>query len=223
MAPGELLCSASSYRCRISETAPPSRKELRVELPEQLEEASVVAAVGLPGGLRSGLDGDENVGMVRAGNNFVFLPTEQYALWAMGFVPRPLPVILEEARRAHLTEAAQLADALFEAELWVALHGRETDDRQALERLRLQLTSIGLGEGDKGRFRLGNAALEPYVELDIATYALVMMSNSTASLWDLATEAAAELGRSPDELVRRIVPILPTLVQSGAAVLDLAR
>jgi len=189
----------------------------------QRDEAGVVAAVGIPGGLRSGVSDAQNVGVVRAGDEFIFLTTTLYAVWAMAFVPRPSGEIVLEADRSGIGDADELSSELLRLGLWARFHEDLETDRGTLERLRLHLVSMGLGEEEAGRFRLGNAQMQTYLELDIASYALVLMSNSSASLWDLCEQASSHLDESADTVAIRMLPIIPKLVQSGAAVLDLAR
>jgi hypothetical protein len=181
-------------------------------------------AVGVPLGRWPVPAGDENAppaAIIRRGVQFLLVDLSTFELFLFAIRPRRRSELLAVAEDAGAGDPVEMTESMIGGGLLIPFGGDSDEDLWRLGALRLHPLGIGLGgdEGDRGSCRIARHDLRPLLVCDFVTYA-VWAASDGRPLRVVCQQIAASYGLSPDDVLRRVVRVLPGLLESGAAFLD---
>jgi hypothetical protein len=198
--------------------------------PEEVSTPSIdrgpsLVAVGVPyGRWRDPRDAHlPSMAIIRQGERFVVVELEVLDVFLPAIRPRYRSELLATAEEAGAEDPVQLVDAVLDAGLLLPFGADPGEDVERLRRLRLQPVGIGLGDDGKvpGAYRIASHDLRPLLECDPVTYA-VWAASDGRSIGRICELVGAAYGVAADEVLHHIVGVLPQLLESGAAFLDVS-
>jgi hypothetical protein len=181
-------------------------------------------AIGVPLGRWSspGDTGSPPAALVRQGGQFLLVDLGAFEVFLSAMHPRHHSELVTAAEEAGFDDPVELTDSVIQQGLLVPFGNDPGEDLRRLQDLRLQPIGIGLGDlgTEPGSCRIARHDLKPLLECDAVTYS-VWAASDGRSLGTVSEQIGSSYGVGRDEVLRHVIRVLPQLVESGAAFLDL--
>lgn len=181
-------------------------------------------AIGVPLGRWSRPDDTDSppAAIVRQGDQFLLVDLGAFEVFLSATRPRHRSELFMAAEEAGFEDPAELTEAVIQRGLLIPFGNDPGEDLRRLGDLRLQPIGIGLGDlgTEPGTCRIAGHDLKPLLECDAVTYS-VWAASDGRSLGIVGEQIGSSYGVGRDELLRHVIRVLPRLVESGAAFLDL--
>jgi hypothetical protein len=181
-------------------------------------------AIGVPLGRWSspGDSGSPPAAIVRQGGQFLLVDLGAFEVFLSAIRPRHRRELLTAAEEAGFEDPAELTESVIQRGLLVPFGNDPDEDLRRLGDLRLQPIGIGLGDlgTQPGSFRIAGHDLKPLLECDAVTYS-VWAASDGRSLGTVSEQIGSSYSVGQDVVLRHVIRVLPGLVESGAAFLDL--
>lgn len=184
----------------------------------------LLMAVGIPAGCFYNGTGS-GVAMVRYGDGLKSLTLAEYGVWISALVPQGRLEIDGGWAASGVPHAGQMIDDLIARGLLVRLGNSVRSDRSIIETHCVRLLALGMGntptEPLQYRFA-GHGALAP-ICVSGPVYLALILSDAGVSLSKACEDVAAERGEIVEEFSEAVAGLLPTILASGVALLDVSR
>jgi hypothetical protein len=181
-------------------------------------------AIGVPLGRWSspGDTGAAPAAIVRQGDQFLLVDLGTFEVFLSAISPRQRSELVMAAEEAGFEDPVEPAESMIQRGLLVPFGNDPGEDLRQLRDLRLQPIGIGLGDlgTEPGSYRIARHDLKPLLECDAVTYS-VWAASDGRSLGTVSEQIGSSYGVGRDEVLRHLIRVLPGLVESGAAFLDL--
>jgi hypothetical protein len=205
---------------------PQSRVQDQLSEPDSIGLAAELRymAIGVPLG-RWSSPGDIDsppAAIVRQGDQFLLVDLGAFEVFLSAMRPRHRSELLMAAEEAGFEDPGELAESVIQRGLLVPFGNDPGEDLRRLGDLRLQPIGFGLGDlgTEPGTCRIAGHDLKPLLECDAVTYS-VWAASDGRSLNTVSEQIGSSYGVGRDEVLRHLIGVLPQLVESGAAFLDL--
>lgn len=178
-------------------------------------------AVGIPMGRRR--TRSEPVFGVRRGVTFHDLSAVEYEIWMAGLDALSLREMVERTAGIPSDMVENATERLARDGLLVRVGDSEKSNNQFLHKHRLVAMGFGLGEleGHEGAYSITGQDMVPRISVDSQLYAIWIGIGGNANMWETCEAIAEDVNQSTETVVAHFLEALPTLMQSGLAVLDL--
>lgn len=201
-----------------------TREQLPEPDPTGLAAELKYMAIGVPLGRWSspGDPASPPAAIVRQGGRFLLVDLGAFEVFLSAMRPRHRSELLMAAEEAGLENPVELAESVIQHGLLIPFGNDPGEDLRRLRDLRLQPIGIGLGDlgTEPGSCRIAGHDLKPLLECDAVTYS-VWAASDGRSLGTVSQQIGSSYGVERDEVLRHVIRVLPRLLESGAAFLDL--
>jgi hypothetical protein len=160
--------------------------------------------------------------MIRQGGQFLLVSPSALELFLFAVRPRRRSELLAVAEDVEAEDPIELMESVIDGGLLILLGNNSDGDLRRLGGLRLQPLGIGLGDDgtEPGNCRIARHDLEPLLTCDPVTYS-VWAASDGRSLATVCEQISRSYGVGSNDVLRHIIRVLPGLLESGAAFLDL--
>jgi hypothetical protein len=185
--------------------------------------SALLMAVGIPAGFFC--DGTAGrVAMVRYGGVLESLTAVEYGVWISALVPQALSEVVSGSTGSGVPDVGKVIDDLIARGLLVWLRNGLPGDISVMQAHSVRLIALGVGNtpDDPLKYRFaGQGALVP-VSVSGPVYLALILSDAGVSLFRACEEVASEGGQDVGEFSQAVAQLLPTILSSGIALLNVS-